>query len=177
MTISTREQAILVDPNDCVIGYRYRDELAAGDRFRMVGVWLENHTGQALIAQRSRHKKHLPGLWGAAAIGGVAKGESYEDSAYKELGEEIGLSSITLRHADKELIVNTVDDVEMFCQWFTGHIETDTYEPFTLCEEEVAQICWVDKQELLQDVIARPNRYTPSCQSWPKFFAGNNLLR
>lgn len=169
--MSIREQAILVDQNDCIIGYKYRDELAGGDRFRMVGVWLENHAGQVLIAKRSRYKKHLPNLWGAAAVGGVTRGESYEDSGYKELAEEIGLNSITLHQAHKELLNYTSDNVEKFFQWFTGYIETDTYEPFTLCEEEVAEIRWIDKQTLLRDVAAHPDRYTPSSQSWPKFFA------
>lgn len=168
--MDTREQAILVDREDNVIGYKYRDELAEGDRFRIVGIWIENHLGQVLIAQRSHLKRHHTSLWGAAAAGGVARGETYEESAYKELEEEIGISSIKLTQGEKELVTNPESNVERFCQWFTGTIETDGYDPFTLREEEVARILWIDKQKLLADVLANPRHYTPSCENWPDLF-------
>ena len=174
--MAEREQAILVDANDTIIGYKYRDELVEGDRFRIVGVWLENHLGQVLIAQRSHRKKHHASLWGAAAAGGVARGESYEESAYKELEEEIGISSVQLHKASKELVTNPENNVERFCQWFIGRIETDSYDMFTLSQEEVAHIHWIDKQILLEDVLASPQHYTPSCENWPTLFAANNLV-
>ena len=165
-----REEAILVDQNDEIIGYKYRDELQPTDRFRIVAIWLENHLGQALIAQRSPQKKLHPELWGPAAAGGVEKGETYEESAYKELAEEIGITDVALQPITKELLCFQDDNVQRYCQWFFGQIETTDYDSFKLRQEEVAAVKWVDKPWVLRDVMDHPEIYTPSSASWPKLF-------
>ncbi len=171
----SKEQAILVDKNDDIIGYKDRDALDASDIFRITGIWLENSSKEALIAQRAHIKRTHPGLWGPAAAGGVAKGESYEQGAYKELVEEIGIHDIELRPHRKSLIKYSRNRPAHFCQWFIGFIDIDCNE-LTLQKNEVAQVRWANKQWVLDDVTARPHLYTPSSHEWPELFSDVNLV-
>lgn len=171
----SKEQAILIDEHDNVIGYKNRDALDAADRFRITGIWLENGSGEVLIAQRAHTKHTHPGLWGPAAAGGVAKGESYEEAAYKELEEEIGVRGVELRAHRKSLIDYPGDGPELLCQWFVGILNADI-SSLRLRTEEVAQARWVDKLWAIDDVIAQPRLYTPSSREWPELFSAKNLV-
>jgi|AntRauTorckE6833_2_1112554.scaffolds.fasta_scaffold00084_21 isopentenyldiphosphate isomerase len=171
----SKEQSILIDEYDNVIGYKDRDRLDASDRFRITGIWLENNNREVLIAQRAWSKRTHPGLWGPAAAGGVAKGESYEQAAYKELSEEIGVTGVDLRPHKKSLINYPGNEPELLCQWFIGILNSEI-STLTLREDEVAQARWVNKLWALDDVMTRPNLYTPSSREWPKLFSDANLV-
>lgn len=56
-----------------------------------------NTAGELFIQKRSRTKDIYPGYWDLAAGGVVLEGESYEESAKRELEEELGLSGVKLR--------------------------------------------------------------------------------
>jgi isopentenyldiphosphate isomerase len=167
-----RERSIVVDENDNEIGIKYRDELEPADAVRISSIWLENGKGQVLLAQRSLTKASHPGLWGPAAAGGVAEGETYEVNAYKELSEEIGVTDIMLEQVAKRKIVYSDHrgTRTRFCMWYRGVLD-QPIEKFVL-NEEVAQIKWVDKTWALEDVVKHPEHYTPSSHDWPTLFAG-----
>jgi isopentenyldiphosphate isomerase len=52
-----------------------------------------NRSDELLIQQRTDCKDIYPGFWDVAAGGIVLSGESYEESAKRELGEELGISA------------------------------------------------------------------------------------
>jgi isopentenyldiphosphate isomerase len=167
----SRERSIVVDDNDIEIGIKFRDELRPDDAVRISSVWLENGKGQVLLAQRSLTKASHPGLWGPAAAGGVAEGETYEFNAYKELAEEIGVTDITLQQVGKRKIVYSDErgTRTRFCMWYRGVLD-QPIEQFQF-NEEVAQVRWVDKSWALADVVEHPENYTPSSRDWPLLFA------
>jgi len=56
-----------------------------------------NTAGQLFIQKRTLNKDIYPGYWDLAAGGVVLAGESYEESAHRELREELGLGKAKLK--------------------------------------------------------------------------------
>ena len=91
-----------------------------------------NRTGELFIQKRTMTKDIYPGYWDLAAGGVVLAGESYMESALRELQEELGLTGVRLRHLFDQYFEDTRNRV-----W--GRIYSCTSEgPFTLQAEEVA---------------------------------------
>ncbi len=159
------EQAPLVDEYDVLIGYKNRADLTPRDRSRIVAIWLENNNGEVLIAQRSPTKRVHPGLWGPAAAGGIIKGESAQQCAYRELEEELGITSAPLTYCAKTEITDSPDLELVFCYWFIGRTDLSLKE-LRLEAHEVTQAKWLPKQKLLNDAQKNPRAYTPSMRDW-----------
>lgn len=56
-----------------------------------------NSKGELFIQKRTQNKDIYPGYWDLAAGGVVLAGESYEESAQRELREELGVTTAKLR--------------------------------------------------------------------------------
>ncbi|HYE35291.1 NUDIX hydrolase [Methylocaldum sp.] len=83
-----------VDEHDGVIGPRARGVVhGLGLRHRAVHILVFNDLREILLQKRSRTKDVNPGLWDTSAAGHVDWGESYDDCAVRELGEELGVPS------------------------------------------------------------------------------------
>ncbi|WP_133715920.1 MULTISPECIES: NUDIX hydrolase [Methylocaldum] len=83
-----------VDEHDRVVGPRVRGEVhELGLRHRAVHILVFNDLEEILLQKRSRTKDINPGLWDTSAAGHVDWGESYDDCAMRELGEELGIAS------------------------------------------------------------------------------------
>lgn len=92
MVDSTGEQLYEVDEHDRVIGRRTRGELHRLKlRHRAVHILLFNLRGEVFLQKRSASKDINPGLWDTSAAGHVAFGEDYDESAQRELEEELGI--------------------------------------------------------------------------------------
>lgn len=155
----SKQKIIIVDENDVPIGSKYRDEIDyKKDIYRWSGIWIENSQGKVLIAQRKLTKDKDPGKWGPAVAGTLEEGETYESNAYKEVQEELGITvdALTLgpkQHADTPR--------RYFGQWFLCKIDKSLKE-FIIQEEEVEQIAWIKKEELVKDMKQNPDKYVPS---------------
>jgi len=56
-----------------------------------VHIWFYTQDGKVLVQQRGAMKKTFPLLWDVSVAGHMEAGESAEDSAIREVAEEIGL--------------------------------------------------------------------------------------
>ena len=82
----------LVDVDDRVIGTSSVARcLEKGLHHRAVAVLVLRRTGAFVLQQRSKRDQWQPGLWTISSTGHVKEGESYEEAARRELGEELGL--------------------------------------------------------------------------------------
>jgi len=82
----------LVDEDDNIVGEATREEIhSKGLLHREIHVWLYNRNGKVLFQKRAKDKDTFPGLLDASVGGHVEQGESYEETAVKEAGEETGL--------------------------------------------------------------------------------------
>ena len=83
----------IVDEADRVVGRATRREVhAAGDRHRAVQIFIWNTRGELLLHQRSATKDQAPLLWSGSAAGHVGAGDTYDETATRELREELGLA-------------------------------------------------------------------------------------
>ena len=82
----------IVNERDEVIGRAPRSEVhARGLLHRAVHVLVFNSRGEVFLQKRSMKKDRQPGVWDSSCSGHVDSGEDYDQTAVRELQEEIGL--------------------------------------------------------------------------------------
>jgi isopentenyl-diphosphate Delta-isomerase len=146
---------IIVNDRDEVIGHKECDLLVQEDIYRVAALWVTNSKGEILLAQRQLGKRHDPGKWGPAAAGTVDEGETYEDNIVKEAEEEIGLAGIKPIKGPKRRIS---DEHNYFGQWYTLVVDKPADE-FVIQNEEVAQVRWFNRAELMRNLKDHPEHY------------------
>jgi len=88
------EMVALVDSRNRVVGEVARPVMRARNLpHRASFILVENGRGELLVMRRTVTKDVYPGLLEIAAGGVVAAGESYEESARREVGEELGVGA------------------------------------------------------------------------------------
>ncbi len=108
------ELFIVVDKNDTIVGYKTRKDCHLDKRLihRAVGVILFTSNGEILLQKRSKTKDLYPGMYAISASGHVSKGETYEETAVRELKEEMGIGTVPIQFVSKHL-VETNKETEM----------------------------------------------------------------
>jgi isopentenyl-diphosphate delta-isomerase type 1 len=82
----------VVDESDRVIGQRSRAEVhSLGLRHRSVHILVSDPANRLFVQRRAWWKDCAPGLWDTSVAGHVDAGESYDESARRELAEELGI--------------------------------------------------------------------------------------
>lgn len=148
---------IIVDKNDKPVGSKERGDVdSKNDICRISILWIINSKDQILLAQRKITKKHNPGKWGPAVGGTVEEGETHESNIYKEAEEEIGITGEKFQ-LGKKFFISSPN--KRFCQSYLLQIE-HPIEYFTIQKEEVEQIRWMDRNELLKEIENNPDDYT-----------------
>jgi len=138
------EQFIVVDENDQIMGYKTRyqchhDKLLI---HRAVDVILFNAEGKIVMQKRSKQKDLYPSYYCVTASGHVSKGESYEDTAYRELKEEMGVGRIPLVRNDT-FITHAERETEMIAI-FIGNYDG----LFSFPSDEVESIHFFSREEI-----------------------------
>ncbi len=109
--LTKTERFPIVDKNDRILGYASRSQVhgnnllhravhilifdEAGDVYlQQRSRWKDRHheAGDVYLQQRSRWKDRHPLKWDSSAAGHVAAAESYDETARRELKEELGVS-------------------------------------------------------------------------------------
>lgn len=86
------EQFAVVDKNDRKIGAAARKEVHGNNLLhRAVHVFIFKEVGELLLQKRSASKDRHPLLWDSSAAGHVSANESYDETAARELAEELGI--------------------------------------------------------------------------------------
>ena len=90
-----------------------------------------NQAGDLFVQKRTKTKDIYPGYYDVAAGGVVLAGESYEESAERELAEELGIEGVELTPCFDNYFEDTTNKV-----W--GRVFRCKHEgPFTLQKEEI----------------------------------------
>lgn len=158
---------IIVDEEDKVIVYKYRDKVDSHDIYRVSALWITNKKGKVLLARRSLGKKLFPDCWGPAVAGTVEEGETYRSNIVKEAREELGLKDIKLARGPK--VRTKSADYNYFTQWYflTLDKEVDTLK---LDENEVSEINWFTREKLKRKVKKDPEIFTHAMKKWVEMF-------
>ena len=145
----------VVDANDVVIGTLPRSQVHARKLLhRAVSIFVLNGRGELLVHKRSATKDEYPLLYTSSASGHVSAGETYDETAPRELREELGLSA-PLRFLHKfPASPETANE-------HTVLYEAVTDEPPVPDPGEICGVAWWDINDLAVRVANHPGDFTP----------------
>ena len=92
-TAMKNERFPVVDKNDRILRYAQRSDVHGNNLLhRAVHILILNQANDVYLQQRSRWKDRHPLKWDSSAAGHVTAGESYDETARRELQEELGVN-------------------------------------------------------------------------------------
>lgn len=155
----------VVDEQDRVIGQLARREVHRQKlRHRAVHLLVFNRAGQVFLHQRSRQKDLFPGVWDSSAAGHVGAGESYDDTAVRELEEELGC-----RPEKPPDPLFKIEAREETGQEFVWVYRVAAEGPFVLQADEIERGDWFTPAEIDRWVAERPQELAPAfLYLWPR---------
>lgn len=143
----------IVNEQDEIIAYKERSDRNDFDIIRTTSIWITDDTHNFILLQkRSMKKKNSPGVWCPAVSGTVEENETYEENAYKELEEEIGINNVKLVEGKKYFY-----GTSKFNQMYKLILPIDTN--FILEKEEVDQVQWFTKDDLISLYKKNPEHF------------------
>lgn len=148
---SDAELIAWVDELDRPLGQVSRHELRER---RLIGrgtyILLFNSAGEICVHRRTLSKALYPGYWDVAAGGMVLAGESYAESAARELAEELGIVDAQLvEHAH---FLYDAPESRLWCTAFSAVSDA----PLQLQPEEVLEARFFSLDEALADTRRKP---------------------
>lgn len=122
---------------------------------KAVAAFILNQKQQVLLQRRSPNKKMWPNMWDITAGGHVLEGEFGFQSIIREVKEELGIELDTkdmifigssISNNKKGNIVNN-----HFNEYYVVNKEIDETK-LKLQEEEVAEVKWISKNEIIEKI-------------------------
>jgi len=148
----------IFDEDDQQIGEAMLEEiLNKGLLHRVIHVIIEDENGRVLLQKRSMNVRTDPGAWDFSVGGYVDPGENYEQSAVRELSEELGLKNVKLESLGvhrQNLKIHELN-VKRFSGDFRVVVSPDT--EFAIDPEETSEVRWFTVAELEKLVSDRDN--------------------
>lgn len=152
------DELILVNAEDEEIGYGEKAYVhEKGLLHRAFSVFIVND-GKMLIQKRNRNKYHSGGLWTNACCSHPRKGESLKEAVRRRLEEELGIDCDVEELFD--FMYRTVFAENLYEYEFDHVFLADYSGSIKLNREEASEIKWIDLQELKEDIVRRPEKYT-----------------
>ena len=152
------DELILVNAEDEEIGYGEKAYVhEKGLLHRAFSVFIVND-GKMLIQKRNRNKYHSGGLWTNACCSHPGKGESLKEAVHRRLEEELGIDCDVEELFD--FMYRTVFAENLYEYEFDHVFLADYSGSIELNREEASEIKWIDLQELKEDIVRRPEKYT-----------------
>lgn len=130
-----------------------------GIRHRTSHVWIlrkKDNEIQILIQKRSPHKDSYPNCYDISSAGHIPAGSTYEDSAIRELKEELGINvkkeklhQIGVTFSDSQNVFHgknfhNVQVSRVYALWYDGD--------FVLQKEELSSVEWIDLNLCIEKV-------------------------
>ena len=153
---SGSEMFDVVDEGDRVLRSEPRDFVHVNNlRHRAVHMLLFNSAGELYLQKRSIWKDRNPGRWDSSAAGHVDSGESYIESARRELREELGIEAPDLKPVGR--LTPCEENGWEFIEIFRG-IHEGPFHPAPL---EVETGAFFTPQQIADWVSCAPEDFSP----------------
>lgn len=155
----------------------YTNEVASREECHKKGLYhkavvvivLSTDNKKVLLQKRSANKKLWPNLWDITAGGHVLSGELGYQAVIRETKEEIG---INIKKEELEFIGTTTSETikgdiinRHFNEYFIVHKDIDIND-ITLQEEEVQDIKWLEKEEVIRRIKNNYEDLTEKIGCW-----------
>ena len=145
----------IVDSTDHVIGQRPRSEV---HRLRLlhraVHVFLFRPDGKLLIHKRSANKEEFPSVWTSSCSGHVSAGETYDESAPRELFEELGISAPVMR-------LKRIDACRDTSFEFSVLYTSESNGTLTPDASEISEVRWMRPADIAEWIDKAPDDFSP----------------
>ena len=136
---------------------------------KAVVVFIINSEGQVLVQRRSAKKKMWPNMWDITAGGHVLAGEFGFESIIRECKEELEIelnkNDITFIGATTSTNVKGEIVNNHFNEYYIANKELDETK-LKLQEEEVSEVKWIDKNEIIEKIKNNYNGITDKEGCW-----------
>lgn len=153
----------LVDENDNVIGKEDRNIIYKKDlnNFRVINIMIINSENKIIVPKRSGNRRLFPNCYDCSVGGHVSSGETYEEAAYRELEEELGISNVKLEEIGyfKSSELNTSSFLKMYKLIYDGDLNYD--------KDGIQEIFYMDKEEIRKLIEEDASQFKGD---YPKFF-------
>lgn len=136
---------------------------------KAVVVFIINSKEQVLLQRRSANKKMWPNMWDITAGGHVLAGEFGFEAIMREAKEELGIdlnkNDITFIGATTS--TNVKGDIvnNHFNEYYIANKEVDETK-LQLQEEEVSEVKWIDRDEIIEKIKDNYNGITNKEGCW-----------
>lgn len=145
-----------MDLNDQVIDRKPRSVVHREQLLhRAVHIFVFRPTGEMLIHKRSPTKEEFPSVWTSSASGHVSSNETYDESAPRELEEELGIQAELTRRAKFAACAET--------SWeFTVLYTTTTEATIHFDPVEMTEVRWLFPSQIEAWLNATPSDFSPA---------------
>lgn len=145
----------IVDSEDNFLANVSFEEAIAKKAIRRASrIMVINESGRVLIQKRSKYISK-PLLFDNSVGGMLDAGETYEQAAYRELGEELGITNCPLRE-----VLSSTRSGDFFISLFVCAVPDDIAISYD--EHEVDSISWMSVDEVKELVTKHPEMCTPA---------------
>jgi 16S rRNA (adenine1518-N6/adenine1519-N6)-dimethyltransferase len=154
----------VVDEQDHPIAVATRGHVhAQGLRHRAVHIFVFNKAGELFLQRRSRWKDVHPLLWDSSAAGHVNAGQEYDETAGRELTEELGVTAAVAR-------IGAIDACPGTGWEFVKIYRAEHEGPFLLPPAEIESGGWFTLDQIARWIAARPQDFaTGFLECWEVF--------
>lgn len=132
-------------------------------------VFIINSKEQVLLQKRSANKKTWPNMWDVTAGGKVLAGEFGFQAIIRECKEELGieLNKNDITFIGSVISTNKKGDIinNYFNEYYIANKEINTSE-LQLHKEEVSEVKWIDKDEIIERIKDNYNGITDKECCW-----------
>jgi isopentenyl-diphosphate delta-isomerase len=158
----------VVNERDEVVDTKPRSEVhTRGLLHRAVHVLVFNSRGEIFLQKRSMKKDRQPGVWDSSCSGHVDSGEHYDQTAIRELDEELGLKSNAPMQKLFKIDACTETDAE-----FVWIYRCESDGPFQLHPDEIETGAWFVPKKVSGWTAERPQDFaTAFVLIWKLFLA------
>ncbi len=136
---------------------------------KAVCAFIINSKGQVLLQKRSANKKTWPNMWDVTAGGNVLAGEFGFQAILRECKEEldIKLSKNDITFIGSVISTNKKGDIinNYFNEYYIANKYIDTTK-LQLQREEVSEVKWIDKEEIIENIKDNFNGITDKEGCW-----------
>jgi isopentenyl-diphosphate delta-isomerase type 1 len=156
----------VVDMQDSVIATLPRSEVHRRKLLhRAVHVFVFRSDGAMLIHKRSATKEEFPSVWTSSCSGHVSAGETYDETAPREMFEELGIEAAVIPIRKFDACPETSHEFTMF---YTANSD----DPILPDAQEMTEIRWMKLAEIDEWTQRAPEDFSPAFLLLFKAFRG-----